>query len=88
LRYRLILLFVLLLAGTAWSKDEIPVDAAFDKTGDGIVDASDWGKMTKQEKEAYAHASIRNLGEDPDAELDDGSTRAKQYLKGLISVYE
>lgn len=85
-----LVLAVLLMAGTAWSQDEapVPVDEFFDRTGDGIVDAADWGMMSRKEKEAYADASIRELGEDPYARLDDGSTRAQQYLQGLASVYE
>jgi len=81
-------LVILLVTGMAWSQDEVSVDASFDKTGDGMVDATDWKEMTEAEKTAYATASIRELGEDPDAKLDDGSTRAQQFLRGLKSVYE
>jgi len=66
----------------------IPVDVRFDKTGDGIVDASDWGKMTVAEQEAYARESLKALGEDPDVLLLQGKSRAQKYLEGLRSVYE
>jgi len=66
----------------------IPVDVRFDKTGDGIVDASDWGKMTVVEQEAYARESLKALGEDPDVLLLQGKSRAQKYLEGLRSVYE
>lgn len=62
-------------------------DAKFDKTGDGWVDAADWKKMTPEERAAYARASVRALGQDPDAGVGGGKTRADQYLDGLESVY-
>jgi len=66
----------------------VSVDAEFDKTGDGIVDASDWGVMTELERQAYARASLKVLGEDPDVILLQGKSRVEQYLEGLRSVYE
>jgi len=66
----------------------IPVDTRFDKTGDGIVDASDWSKMTIDEQQAYAYESLKALGEDPDVLLLEGKSRAQKYLEGLRSVYE
>jgi len=66
----------------------VSVDAEFDKTGDGIVDASDWGVMTELEKQSYARASLQVLGEDPDVILLQGKSRVEQYLEGLRSVYE
>jgi hypothetical protein len=62
-------------------------DAKFDKTGDGWVDAEDWKRMTPEERAAYARASVRALGQDPDAGVGGGKTRADQYLDGLKSVY-
>ncbi len=64
------------------------VDVRFDKTGDGIVDASDWSKMTADEQQLYARESVKSLGEDPDVLLLQGKSRAQQYLEGLRSVYE
>jgi len=64
------------------------VDVRFDKTGDGIVDASDWSKMTVDEQQAYARESLKALGEDPDVLLLQGKSRAQKYLEGLRSVYE
>jgi len=66
----------------------IPVDIRFDKTGDGIVDASDWSKMTADEQQAYAYESLKALGENPDVLLLEGKSRAQKYLEGLRSVYE
>jgi len=63
------------------------VDAKFDKTGDGLVDASDWRRMSAEERMAYARASLRALGEDPDAVIEAGETRAARYLRGLEAVY-
>ena len=85
----LFLLAAVLLAGPALA-DDVPssVDARFDKTGDGLVDASDWRQMSEEEKRGYARASITALGEDPDVQLEQGKTRADRYLDGLRSVYE
>lgn len=64
------------------------VDARFDKTGDGLVDAADWKLMSEKERMDYARASVKALGEDPDVMLSGGETRALRYLRGLRSVYE
>lgn len=66
----------------------LDVDAKFDLTGDGIVDASDWAKMSEDVKRAYAEASVRALGQDPDAKISVRQTRAQRYLAGLRAVYE
>ncbi|MDQ6968514.1 MAG: hypothetical protein Q9M14_07525 [Mariprofundaceae bacterium] len=66
----------------------IPVDVRFDKTGDGIVDVSDWSQMSIDEQKSYARASLKALGEDPDVLLLQGKSRAEKYLEGLRSVYE
>jgi len=81
-------LAALLVAGIASAGDGMAVDARFDKTGDGLVDAADWHMMTEQERMAYAKASVKALGEDPDVMLAGGETRALRYLRGLRSVYE
>lgn len=63
-------------------------DARFDKTGDGLVDAADWARMSEKEKRAYARASLEALGEDPDALVGKGKkTRLDLYLEGLRAVY-
>ncbi len=62
-------------------------DARFDKTGDGIVDTSDWKLMSKVEKRNYARDSLRELGLEPDDSVGNGRTRADDYLDGLRSVY-
>lgn len=79
----LLLLFVFATPANA----NINIDARFDKTGDGIVDAADWKMLTQEEKTQYARASIQALGEDPDVRLPDGMTRQEHYLKGLNEVY-
>jgi len=83
-----LVLAALLLCGVASADDGLAVDVRFDKTGDGLVDASDWKKMTEEERAAYARASVEALGEDPDVMLTGGETRAARYLKGLRAVYE
>jgi len=82
------LVFFLSVAPVVWAAGGLSVDARFDLTGDGIVDASDWVKMTEDAKQGYAHASIKALGEDPDALLDVRQSRADRYLLGLRAVYE
>jgi len=62
-------------------------DARFDKTGDGIVDVSDWKLMNKAEKRSYARDALRELGLAPDASVGDGKTRTDHYLDGLHTVY-
>jgi len=66
----------------------LSVDAKFDLTGDGIVDASDWAKMSEDAKRAYAYESVRDLGQDPDAVFEGRQTRGARYLLDLRSVYE
>jgi len=66
----------------------LSVDARFDLTGDGIVDASDWARMTEDAKQAYANASIEDLGEDPSALLEGKQRRGERFLEGLRAVYE
>ncbi|MDX8397853.1 MAG: hypothetical protein R8K49_05980 [Mariprofundaceae bacterium] len=64
------------------------VDVLFDKTGDAMVNASDWSQMSPEEQLAYARASIEALGEAPDALMLTGQTRVQEYLKGLHLVYD
>jgi len=66
----------------------LSVDQKYDLTGDGIIDAADWQRMNEDAKRAYATESIRLLGEEPDAVVDSGQTRAERYLQGLRAVYE
>lgn len=73
---------------TAQAAGGLSVDAKFDLTGDGIVDASDWAKMSEDAKKTYADESIQALGQDPYAILEGRQTRGARYLMGLRSVYE
>ncbi len=82
------LVFFLSVTSVAWAAGGLSVDAKFDLTGDGIVDASDWVKMSEDAKQGYAHASIKALGEDPDVLLDARQSRADRFLLGLRAVYE
>jgi hypothetical protein len=66
----------------------LSVDARFDLTEDGIVDAADWAKMDKDARKAYAYASLQDLGGDPYAMLKGEQTRGERFLKGLNSVYK
>jgi len=72
----------------AWAAGGLSVDAKFDLTGDGIVDASDWAKMNNDAKQTYADASVQALGLDPHAILEGRQTRGARYLQGLKAVYE
>lgn len=83
-----VLLSLLPWVAMAADSGSLSVDARFDKTGDGIVDASDWAKMDEATKLEYARESVAALGEDPDAMLEGRRTRAERYLEGLRAVYE
>ena len=76
------------IADDATPVGAVSVDARFDKTGDGIVDAADWSGMKEDERLAYARASVEALGESPDVQLPGGKSRAEIYLDGLRRVYE
>ena len=78
----------LIAASSSWAAGGLSVDARFDLTNDGIVDASDWQNMTEDAKQAYANESVKALGEDPHAILEGNQTRGDRFLKGLRSVYE
>lgn len=78
-------LLVLLMSNAV--QDASACDARFDKTGDRVVDASDWEQMTQGERTAYARTCVESLNMDPDAGLADGSTRVQRYLEGLKMVY-
>ena len=82
------ILALFFLASPLWAAGGLSVDARFDLTGDGIIDASDWGRLTEDAKKAYAYESVQALGEDPDAVLEKNMTRADRYLQGLRAVYE
>jgi len=82
------ILVLCFLATPLWAAGGLSVDARFDLTGDGIIDASDWGRLTEDAKKAYAYESVQALGEDPDAVLEKNMTRADRYLQGLRAVYE
>jgi len=77
-----------LSAPATWAAGGLSVDAKFDLTGDGIVDASDWAKMSEDAKRTYANESVQALGQDPHAILEGRQTRGERYLQGLRSVYE
>jgi len=62
-------------------------DARFDRTGDGLVDAEDWGQLSEAERQAYARDSLLELGLEPDAAVGNGQTRLQDYLDGLRAVY-
>jgi hypothetical protein len=85
---KLMLAVAIMLPLAVFAEDAKSVDARFDKTGDGIVDAADWSNMTGDERAAYARASVEALGENPDLQLPGGRSRAEIYLDGLKAVYE
>lgn len=82
------LVFFVSVSSVGWAAGGLSVDAKFDLTGDGIVDASDWAKMTEDAKQGYANASIQALGEDPHLLLEGQQSRGALYLLGLRAVYE
>ncbi len=79
----------LLFALPAWAGDasSSSVDAAFDRTGDGLVDMADWLLMSEEKKTAYARASLLELGLSPQAAAGNGRTRLQDYLDALRAVY-
>ncbi|OIO69828.1 MAG: hypothetical protein AUJ56_06960 [Zetaproteobacteria bacterium CG1_02_49_23] len=81
------LLLLFAYGSEVMAEEAMAVDSRFDKTGDHIVDAADWLKMSAKERENYARASIKALGEDPDVLLPDGVSRQGHYLQGLNQVY-
>ena len=81
-------LAVMLFSVSARAAGGLSVDAKFDLTGDGIVDASDWAKMSEDAKQAYANESVQALGQKPDAVFEGRKTRGARYLQGLRAVYE
>ncbi|MDX8402026.1 MAG: hypothetical protein R8K47_05280 [Mariprofundaceae bacterium] len=83
-RPRLIWLAALMLSAAGGQN----VDARFDKTGDGIVDAADWREMSEAERRAYAWAALAALGEDPYTRIEGETTRGDRFLAGLRAVYE
>jgi hypothetical protein len=83
-----VMLVSLLSAVPACAAGGLSVDARFDLTGDGIVDASDWARMSDDAKQAYADASVQALGLDPHARLSARQTGGARYLQGLRAVYE
>ena len=62
-------------------------DVTFDRTGDGLVDAEDWARLSGQDRLAYARSSLLELGLEPDATVGGGRTRLQDYLAGLTAVY-
>ncbi len=76
------------MAAPCWAAGGLSVDAGFDITGDGIVDAEDWAGMSEAQKLAYAYASVRGLGGDPYTFVEGRVRRGDRYLEGLRSVYE
>ncbi|MDX8392702.1 MAG: hypothetical protein R8K53_09100 [Mariprofundaceae bacterium] len=78
---------LLIAAPSPLHAEAVSADAQFDKTGDGLVNAEDWGQMSKAERLAYARASLAELGIEPDAAVGSGRTRLQDYLDGLRSVY-
>ncbi|OIQ01463.1 MAG: hypothetical protein AUK36_10170 [Zetaproteobacteria bacterium CG2_30_59_37] len=62
-------------------------DAKYDRTGDGLVNAEDWARMSEDDKHAYTRDSLLELGLAPDASVGKGRTRQLDYLEGLRAVY-
>ncbi len=81
-------LVAVLYASATHAAGGLSVDAKFDLTGDGIVDASDWAKMSEDAKQTYANESVQALGQNPHAILEGHQTRGERYLQGLRSVYQ
>lgn len=82
------LLTILVFASPLWAAGGLSVDAKFDLTGDGIIDASDWARMNEDAKAAYARESLAAMGEDGSAIIETGVTRSERFLQGLRAVYE
>lgn len=65
----------------------LAVDKAFDKNGDGLVEASDWKLMSGAERKAYARRSVEAVGGHPDTDAGNGQTLAQYYLSVLERIY-
>ena len=59
----------------ATAGDELSVDARFDKTGDAMVDASDWVLMPESVRAVYARTSVPALEGGPDVMPVEGRRR-------------
>jgi len=84
-----LLCIALLSVQQVWAGDDASsnADVRYDRTGDGLVDAGDWIRMTEQDRLAYARESLLELGLEPDAAVGEGRTRLQDYLAGLSAVY-
>ncbi|MDX8389547.1 MAG: hypothetical protein R8M38_03560 [Mariprofundaceae bacterium] len=71
----------------AWGEGVQAVDAKFDVTGDGHVDAEDWKEMASEFRISYARECMAALGEDPDVVVGGGVNRGERYFHGLEAVY-
>ena len=88
LLFSITILIPITFSSALWAAGGLSVDAKYDLTGDGIVDASDWGRLTEEAKKAYAYESVQALGEDPHAMLEKNWNRGDRYLQALRTVYE
>ncbi|MDQ6995089.1 MAG: hypothetical protein Q9M18_05790 [Mariprofundaceae bacterium] len=70
------------------AEETLTVDAQFDKTGDHIVNKSDWKKMSEAEHIAYARASLEALGIDSYSHSSNDTPRWQAYLNGLNAAYK
>jgi len=86
--FRIAVLAAFFFVSASRAAGGLSVDATYDLTGDGIIDASDWGRMTEEAKKAYAYESVQALGQDPLSMLEKEWNRGDRYLKGLRDVYE
>ncbi len=65
----------------------LDVEKRYDITGDGIVDAADWAKMNKEQRQQYVRAAVIAAGSNPDARITQGETRAQHYFRVLEHLY-
>ena len=65
----------------------LDVEKHHDITGDGIVDAADWAKMSNEQRQQYVRAAVTAAGSNPDALAAQGETRAQHYFRVLEHLY-
>ncbi len=69
------------------SKQELRQTSMMENSKDTAMNPVIWQKMSDEEKVSYARKSLEDVGENPDARVSDGVTRAMLMLQGLEAVY-
>jgi len=68
--------------GVAATADE--VEALYDRSGDQLVDAEDWKKLSKQERHDYVQASLDAFSS---SNTPTDKARVRLYLNAINHLY-